>query len=192
MTETSKTVLEKYQIRKTKKQKSAFIEYVRSVAEQNGYECKVEKGTFGVRNIVVGSPESAKAVYTAHYDTCPRLPFPNFITPKNIFIYLLYQLLIVAASFAVSFLIGFGVGVVIGFLNLDSEFISVINGFLFLFLYFLFMYFLLEGPANKHTANDNTSGVATLLDIMTSLPQDSKENVAFVFFDLEETGLFGS
>lgn len=192
MTETSKTILEKYQVRKTKKQKSAFIEYVRSVAEQNGYECNIEKGTFGARNIVVGSPESAKTVYTAHYDTCPRLPFPNFITPKNIFIYLLYQILIVAAFFAVSFLIGFGICVVIGFLNVDSELISVINGFLFLLLYFLLMFFLFAGPANKHTANDNTSGVATLLDIMASLPQDSKANVAFVFFDLEETGLFGS
>lgn len=192
MTETSKTVLEKYQIRKTKKQKSAFIEYVRSIAEQNGYECKVEKGTFGVRNIVVGSPESAKAVYTAHYDTCPRLPFPNFITPKNIFIYLLYQLLIVAAFFAVSFLIGFGIGFAVGFLNVDEQWLSLIYRILVLSLYFLFMFFLLAGPANKHTANDNTSGVATLLDIMTSLPQDSKENVAFVFFDLEETGLFGS
>jgi hypothetical protein len=48
----------------------------------------VEKASFGGRNIVIGNPDTAKVLYTAHYDTCARLPFPNFITPKNIFIYL--------------------------------------------------------------------------------------------------------
>ena len=89
MTESTKTVFEKYQVRKTKKQKSGFIGYVSEYAESLGYEHKLEKGSFGARNIVVGDPEKAKEVYTAHYDTCPVLPFPNFITPKNIGIYIL-------------------------------------------------------------------------------------------------------
>ena len=56
----------------------------------------------------------------------------------------------------------------------------------------LAMFLLMAGPANRHTANDNTSGVTTLLDIMTALPTEARESVAFVFFDLEEMGLFGS
>ena len=48
------------------------------------------------------------------------------------------------------------------------------------------------GPANKHTANDNTSGVTTLIDIMNTVPTKNREDIAFVFFDLEEAGLFGS
>ena len=51
---------------------------------------------------------------------------------------------------------------------------------------------LMMGPANPHTANDNTSGVTTLLDIMTNLPEDKKTEVCFIFFDLEEMGLHGS
>ena len=91
MTETTKTIFEKYQIRKTKKQKTEFISFVKGKAESLGYTCEIENGSFGARNIVVGDPKKAKVVYTAHYDTCPRLPFPNFITPKNFLIYLLYQ-----------------------------------------------------------------------------------------------------
>jgi Zn-dependent M28 family amino/carboxypeptidase len=50
----------------------------------------------------------------------------------------------------------------------------------------------MKGPANKHTANDNTSGVITLMEIMQALPEEKKNEIAFVFFDLEEMGLFGS
>ena len=93
MTETTKEIFEKYQVRKTKKQKASFIEYVKQIAENYEYDFKVEKGSFGARNIVIGNPDTAKVLYTAHYDTCARLPFPNFITPKSFLIYLLYQVL---------------------------------------------------------------------------------------------------
>ena len=58
--------------------------------------------------------------------------------------------------------------------------------------YVLLLVMLLAGPANKHTANDNTSGVTLLLDVMRELPADKRADVAFVFFDLEEAGLLGS
>ena len=55
-----------------------------------------------------------------------------------------------------------------------------------------FLAMLLCGPTNRHTANDNTSGVTVLLDIMQALPENHREDTAFIFFDLEESGLFGS
>ena len=51
---------------------------------------------------------------------------------------------------------------------------------------------MLVGPANPHNANDNTSGVITLLEIARSLPESQREKVCFVLFDLEEAGLIGS
>ena len=59
-------------------------------------------------------------------------------------------------------------------------------------VYLVLFYFLLGGPANKNTANDNTSGVTAVLDIMQQLPQEQNGTAAFVLFDLEEAGLFGS
>ncbi len=187
MTETTKEVFEKYQVRKSKKQKTAFIEYVKQIAERYGYDFKVEKGAFGARNIVIGNPDTAKVLYTAHYDTCARLPFPNFITPKNFFIYLLYQFLIVGIFFAIVLAVEF----IVSLIPSASEYYLIISQ-LPLLVCFVFLYLLLNGPANKHTANDNTSGVTTLFDIMKELPEEQKSKVAYVFFDLEEAGLFGS
>jgi len=194
MTQTTKDIFEKYQVRKTKKQKAAFREYAKIVAEENGYSVKIENGYLGAKNIVVGDPDNAKVIYTAHYDTCPRLPFPNFITPKNIFIYLLYQIALVAGFMIVGGTLGFCMGFVLGIISgIFSIEIPYIVGLLVVELPIIaLLMFMLVGPANKHTANDNTSGVTTLFDIMLSLPEEEKGKVAFVFFDLEEMGLFGS
>ena len=57
---------------------------------------------------------------------------------------------------------------------------------------FSILFFIMFGPANKHTANDNTSGVTALLDLMIAMPEELRAYAAFVFFDCEETGLVGS
>ncbi|MBO5779384.1 MAG: M28 family peptidase [Clostridia bacterium] len=189
MTETTKIIMDRYQIRKTKAQKSDFIQYIQTLAAEKGYACKVENGSMGARNIVVGDPDHAKVVYTAHYDTCPVLPFPNFITPKHFGIYLLYQLLltlfILVAAFGSAYLVGF----LIGWLGFIPEWMVPLLGIL---VPYSILYLLLFGPANRHTANDNTSGVTVLVDILCALPEEQKENVALVFFDLEEMGMIGS
>ena len=188
MTETTQTIFEKYQIRKNTKQKTAFIDYVKHLASEWGYSSRVEKGTFGARNIVIGDSAKAKVVYTAHYDTCPELPFPNFITPKCIALYLLYQVGIIFGIFA-------AIALCIGVLAFFAEALNLGPDFTFWateIAYFGLLFLLLAGPANKHTANDNTSGVTLLIDIMRELPEEDRDAVAFVFFDLEEMGLFGS
>ncbi|MBQ4327721.1 MAG: M28 family peptidase [Clostridia bacterium] len=188
MTETAKEIFEKYQVRKTKKQKSKFIEFAKIKAEELSYEVKVEKGYLGARNIVVGDVESAKVVYTAHYDTCAVLPFPNFITPRNFGIYLLYQLLLTLGFCAVAFGIGFGLGFLGGLIDIPGK----VTFWIAYVINFILICSVFAGPANKNTANDNTSGVITLFSIMEKLPEEQRNKVAFVFFDLEEAGLFGS
>ena len=54
------------------------------------------------------------------------------------------------------------------------------------------MWMMLSGPACKHTANDNTSGVITLIEIYCALPDSLRDKVCFVFFDNEEKGVIGS
>ncbi len=194
------TVFEKYQVRKTKKQKTAFIDFVKEKSNEFGYKCEVEKGSFGSRNIVVGDVDKAKVIYTAHYDTCARLPFPNFITPKNIGIYILYNVALVFGLIFVMAVVGFLFGMAVGAVSILLESVFKINsgvlsdfGYIAFELWYILMLVLMFiGPANKNTANDNTSGVMTLLTIMKELPIEQREKCAFVFFDLEEMGLFGS
>lgn len=193
MTQITRTVLEKYQVRKNKKQKSEFIAFASEKAESLGYEVNIEDGTFGAKNIVVGDPAKAKAVFTAHYDTCARLPFPNFITPKNFLIYLLYQILITVVFFFIPlYVICFGAGAVMGYIGVPEVIFDDLIMLIYYAALIVFLALLVAGPANKHTANDNTSGVTTLFEIMEAMPNEQKRDVAFIFFDLEEMGLFGS
>ena len=196
MTETTREIFEKYQIRKSKKQKTAFISYLEGIAQREGYSCKVERGSLGARNIVVGDVGSARVVYTAHYDTCPVLPFPNFITPKSFLIYLLYQLalvVVILAAYAVMVALGgVAVGVVCAIISIPEDILMLASSIISFVAYIVIFYLLLAGPANKHTANDNTSGVTTLIDLMIAMPENLRDSVAFVFFDMEELGLVGS
>lgn len=189
-------VFEDFHVRKTNKQKTKFINYILNFAEYHGYSPRVEKGSFGARNIVIGDPATAKAVYTAHYDTCARLPFPNFITPKNFFYYIVYQLMITLPILAILFAVAFGISFIVKLsgesLGLGDEMTDLLMRLAWLVAYFLVFYLLMNGPANKHTANDNTSGVITLIEIMQALPVEKRNEICFVFFDMEEMGLFGS
>ncbi len=182
MTETSDFLLKHHQIRKTKAQKAAFLCWVTPLAQTAGYTVRTQRGAFGSRNIIIGDPTAAKVLFTAHYDTCTVLPLPNFATPKNRLCYLLSQMLLALAVLAVAV----PLSILWFLLELPLAMYS-----LSLILWGMVL-FLLFGPANRHTANDNTSGVATILDIMENMPETLKKEAAFVLFDLEEAGLFGS
>lgn len=135
--------------------------------------------------MVVGDPERAKVLLTAHYDTCAVLPFPNFITPRSAFWYGIYQLLIVAVIVLVTIVVD--VAVMLLFEPPERLMTVLVNGLLLFFLWWM-----VAGPANRHTANDNTSGVVTLVETARHLPQELRDGVCFVFFDNEEKGLLGS
>ena len=180
MTELSNIIFDKYQIRKSKKQKTEFINLLKeymSVNIQTG-------GLVKSRNIIVGDVEKADVVFTAHYDTCAVMPVPNFITPKNVPFYIIYSLLICIPLF-----------VFVTLFNAALNFVTTnywIHYFFSLSVCAFVVYMLLAGPANKHTANDNTSGVITLCEIYSKLTEEQKQKVALVFFDNEEIGLIGS
>lgn len=181
----SHTVMEQYQIRKSRKQKAAFRAWLRQTLQREGYQVSEEKKSFST-NVVVGDPDRAKVLFTAHYDTCAVLPVPNFITPRNFLFYLGYQTLLSLLILG----LGFAAEVALLLLWEDCP-LWVAMGALYAVIGFLF-WWLLDGPANKHTANDNTSGVLTLLETALALPADQRDKVCFVFFDNEEKGLFGS
>jgi len=181
LTSTTREILDNYQIRKTKKQKTAFMEWLEPIVQANGHEMQVEKGS-GARNIVIGDVESAKVIFAAHYDTCAVMPFPNFITPKSITLYIAYQ-----------FLLTFGISAVALIISVAARFLFPdFQGLVTLFVLYGILGLLIFGPANKHTVNDNTSGVTAVLDLMQAMPAELKDKAAFVLFDLEEAGLIGS
>ena len=59
-------------------------------------------------------------------------------------------------------------------------------------VFFCLLMLMLLGPANRNNANDNTSGVAAVMEIMARLPEEERSKAAFILFDNEEKGLLGS
>ena len=177
-------VLEQFPVRKTKKQKQMFRNAVSDWLSRNGYGCREESGSLGARNLVIGDPEKAKFLITAHYDTCAGMLVPNLITPCNVVLFVLYQLVISAVILLPAVLLG----IAVGWLT-DSFFVGQL---VFLILIWVNIALLLCGPANPRNANDNTSGVVTLLEIAGTLPENQRDKVCFVLFDLEELGVIGS
>ena len=181
MTSLSQTILEHYQVRKNAKQKLAFIELLRSHMPQ----LTVQEGGFPKnRNLIIGDLEKAKLVLTAHYDTCARLPVPNFITPKNPLLSVLYSLILIIPMAAIVFILD----LLLRALGAEFWFMYWFS----LVAWFALLALMMVGPANKHTANDNTSGVITLCEIYEALSETERQQVALVFFDNEENGLIGS
>ena len=183
MTEMSKTILTEFQVRKSKKQKAAFRDWLCRELTASGYAPAVEKSAVAA-NVVVGSPENAQVLFTAHYDTQAVLPIPNFITPRNAFWYTLYQMLLVGGMFLIA-------GAVAGLLLLCRLPVEVAL-LVFNVVLLICCWWLIDGPANKHTVNDNTSGVITLVETALALPAEDRSRVCFVFFDNEEKGMLGS
>lgn len=184
-------ILENYQIRKSNQEKTVFIEYLKNRLSQNGYDpekdIRIEekwKGVFRTRNIVVGDPERAKVLLTAHYDTCALLPFPNLMAPTSPLLFILYQLFVAVAILAVAVLPS-----VIAALFTDDPLIIY---YVFELSLILFLIQIMFGFKNKHTANDNTSGVITVTRILETLPAEHRDKVCVIYFDNEEKGMFGS
>ena len=177
-------VLEFHEVRKTKQQKTDFLLAAMRYAQSQRYSATIEKGSMGVRNLVIGDADRAQVLLTAHYDTPACMLLPNFITPRCMPLYILYSLLLVWVPIVLGILAGEIVKVLTNMPDLSQSIGWCVGVGLYLLLFM--------GPANRHNANDNTSGVVTVLEILRSLPENQRHKVAFVLFDLEEAGLLGS
>lgn len=183
--------MENYQIRKSNKEKTKFIEYLKERLSASGYDPEKDitveekwKGVFLTRNIIVGDPDKAKVLLTAHYDTCALLPFPNLMAPTSPLLFIAYQLFLVVMILLVAI-----IPAVIAGLFTDNPLIIY---YVFELSLILFLIQVMFGFKNRHAANDNTSGVITLTRFLENLPEEHREKVCVIYFDNEEKGLFGS
>ena len=171
-----------YPIRRTEQQKEEFREYVKTTTKRLGYKVNVETLKNKHNNIVIGDPTTAKLIVTAHYDTPATSLIPNLMLPRNKALGFLYHFGFPIVLALISVLIAFLIG---GLLNLPYEAIIV----LYLVIYFASYYLGTRTFINKNNKNDNTSGVATVLNI---LEHNQGKDIAAILFDNEEKGLLGS
>lgn len=183
-------ILDKYQVRKTNKQKTEFIQYLKNRLIKNKYmksDIKIEekgKGLLKTRNVIIGNPETADLIVAAHYDTPPMSPFPNFMFPTNVLMFVLFQIIFCIFIFFIAWIFS----IPIALSPVSGEFYINCYQFICIGILLWFMF----GYQNKHNANDNTSGVITLIKILEKIPKEKRDKICVVFFDNEEKGLFGS
>ena len=182
----------RFPVRHSREQKDAFIEYVFAETGALGYFTSEEhngsvKPSEAHRNIVIGSPENADVVFTAHYDTPRRALVPNMMFPLNPVLKWIYIFLPVAAMLAVSIGAAFAVRSLSGLEGLPGRLLTIA---VYLAVYFGLFLLLLRGPANLRNRNDNTSGTAAVLSLAEKLA--GCPGAAFILFDNEEKGKKGS
>ena len=174
---------EKFPIRRSKEQKAAFRAWFIQLAEEMGYSARVEENK-GHQNVVVGDPETASAIFTAHYDTPAASFLPNVMTPRNKVFFWAYQMLQVGILVALGCAVGVPLAVISG-----DDYTGFLAGYV---VYMGCLALMIFGPANKHNVNDNTSGVAAVLETMAKVPAEHRAKTAFILFDNEEKGCRGS
>ncbi len=178
-------IVDKFPVRKGAAEKEAFRKWAMGRMTEMGYRPRVEENGNGRhRNVVAGNPDNAQITFTAHYDTPVCIGLPNLMIPRNWPVYILYQGLIVAILLALALAGGLGLAMVTG--DPDMTRIGLLA------VYMALIFFLRYGPANRHNVNDNTSGVAALLETMAAIPPEQRGKVAFILFDNEEKGCAGS
>ena len=182
----------RFPVRNSNPQKESFRGYVLDEAGKLGYASSVE--TQGVQesagahcNIVIGDPEKARAVFTAHYDTPRRSLFPNLLLPLNPVLKWIYTFIPVLALLAVA--IG-AASAVRGLAGPDGFAGRLLTVGVYIAVYFGLFLLLFRGPANRNNRNDNTSGTAAVLALSAKLAGTSA--AAFILFDNEEKGKKGS
>ena len=179
-------MIEKFPIRKNTAQKDEFLKWAQAEAEKLGYTAKAEAlgDKKQHRNLVIGNPKTAQVVFTAHYDTPANMLLPNLMVPRNFPVFLLYQIFVVILLLIPAF-----AAMWLGAMIAPDTMLPMV---LYMAVYLGLLNLLMRGPANKHNANDNTSGVAAVLSLMASLPAEQREKAAFILFDNEEKGKLGS
>lgn len=183
MRESIETLLKKYQVRKSQKEKAAFADWLEAHLNEKGYALKREEYAKEGTNLIVGDAKKADVLFTAHYDTQPNFFIPVLMGFSNWGFFLVSQLIAMAPMLLI-------VVLQIALIRLFPG--NPLAMLLPLFGIIAYGVQIMVGVANKHTANDNTSGVAALIAILEDLPLEDREKVCVVFFDQEELGLIGS
>ena len=181
MTPLCAAIVRDHQVRKSRAQKAAFRELVRAEMRKEGVFFREEraKGLLENVNLVYGNIATAEYVFGAHYDTCADLAAPLNI-PLSILMQVLLTLMLALPAALGAFLTAY--------LGASADVAAAVG----VLLGVLASALVIAGKPNRHTMNDNTSGVVALLTLLARLPKERRGRVAVVLFDNEEVGLIGS
>ncbi|MBQ2202202.1 MAG: M28 family peptidase [Clostridia bacterium] len=179
----------RFPVRNSAAQKAAFREYALSEAQANSVSSGRQEDNNGHVNLIFGDPNTARVIFTAHYDTPRRGLLPNLMLVTNPFLRWTYRigaiLLMLLPAVGAAFAVFFGFR-----LNWAQPSDRLITILVYHAVYFVMLFLFFRGPANKRNRNDNTSGTAAVMELLETV--GTRSDCAFILFDDEEKGLKGS
>ncbi len=176
-------LMQQFPVRRTSKQKADFRAWFLQTVKEMGYAAQ-EENPKGHKNLVLGNPEQARVTLTAHYDTPARAFLANVMFPCSKLHFVLRQVYMIGMMIGLGALVGVPVGLLAG-----DWYPGFVVGWL---VYMGLLMMMLFGPANPNNANDNTSGVAAILETLARIPAEERGKIAAILFDDEEKGLLGA
>lgn len=163
-----------YPVRRKAQEKENIRAYLIGQLRALGYDARLDDCGRAV-NIIAGDPERARIFYAAHYDTGLRELLPPIICPTRPATYALYQALTPLLALLGSFALSVGVTFALNLPNMTLP--------LFIVLLLGALAYLRFGPAEQNNLNDNTSGIAALLETAEALTPRYRGDVCFLFLD---------
>lgn len=183
-------ILREFPVRRKPSEKEKFRLWLMGTLRELGYDPKLQSREtplqFGgnIVNVVAGDPEKAKLILVAHFDTGIRSLLPPLYMPTRPLTAFLYAALtpalVLLGSFVLSFALTF---------PFNAPYLTLP---LFLVLIVTALLYLRFGPSEPRNLNDNTSGVAALLETAAALTPRYRANVAFAFLDGGFAGMLGA
>lgn len=175
MNEISKEVFNNYKIRRTRKQKDRFIEFIKQkfpsvIVEEDVYYKKN-------KNLIFGDIENAKCIIVSHYDTKNLLKsfeIKHLSHSSNITLVIILYVLVIL------------MGVIAGIIGYKTNHLQIAYYVELAILLIIVFSFIIP---SRSTNNDNTSGVIGLIELVEKTKYD---RVAFVLFDNKEANRQGS
>ena len=174
MNQYAQRIARDYPVRRKAQEKENMRAYLIGQLRALGYDARLDDCDRAV-NVIAGDPERARIFYAAHYDTGLHELLPPVICPTRPVTYVLYQALTPLAVLLVSFAVSLGVTFALNWPNLTLP--------LFMVLLLGALAYLRYGPAEQSNLNDNTSGVAVLLETAEKLTPRYRNDVCFLFLD---------
>lgn len=190
MSKYAERIAREYPVRFKPKEKEAFRLYLMGALREMGYDPHLQSRETALKvgghvtNVVAGDPETARIILVAHYDTGLKTIFPPLIMPTRPATALLYLALTPLCVLLGSFVLSMGVGFALQMPQLPLP--------LFLILLLAALMYLRFGPAETRNLNDNSSGVAALLETAAALSPGNRGKVAFAFLDGGLGGMSGA
>lgn len=190
MNQYAQRIARDFPTRRKAKEKEMFRTWLAWELREMGYHVSLQSNESALQtggratNVIVGDPENAKLIFSAHYDTGVKELLPTLFMPTRPVSFALYQALTPVLMLLVSFLLSFGIT------------FAVNEPFMTLPLFLIFLLALLcyqkFGPGETRNANDDDSGVAALLETAKKITPRYRGNVCFVFFDCGAQGMQGA